>query len=137
MRPQSQERAPENPTEEIVCPSCMHRNAPIVDFCEQCGAPVGAYTTTDPWKSIGAEGFFFRKALSGPMTGVRLIGVWMVLLPFLLIPVLYLAFEGAMSAAVLGVVFGAVVAFFVGRKLYRVTRDYLTRSGEPPAPGPF
>ena len=66
---------------EILCPTCLHANAPRADFCSQCGAPLSMMATIDPIKSTLSEGFGYRQAVNGPPKLVVVIGIWLIFLP--------------------------------------------------------
>jgi len=64
------------PPPAAVCPSCGEANDPGTDFCLRCGAPVGRFTTLDPFKAIFAEGWLFRKTASARIRPIVLVGMW-------------------------------------------------------------
>ena len=61
---------------EVVCPNCSDANEPGADFCLRCGAPVGRFTTLDPFKAIHAGGWVLRKSGSARIRPIVLIGMW-------------------------------------------------------------
>ena len=73
--------------EAALCPSCFHRNPPEIDFCRNCGRPMGIIATCGPLERIFSQGWLYRKAVSEP-TRFILIGMWLVFGP----TVLYLTF---------------------------------------------
>jgi hypothetical protein len=70
--------------ESVLCPKCLLSNEPWVDFCANCGAPLGMMATIDPLKQTLAEGFAYRQAIDGPPSRIIVLGIWMVFLPGLL-----------------------------------------------------
>ena len=72
------------PEELQICLSCLHGNVPGRDLCEECGAPIGKYTTFMPFEKTLAEGVCYRSAVSNPRKPIILIGVWFLFAPGLL-----------------------------------------------------
>jgi len=72
------------PEELQVCLSCLHENSPGRDLCEECGAPIGKYTTFMPFEKTLAEGVCYRSAVSNPRKPIILIGIWFLFAPGLL-----------------------------------------------------
>lgn len=79
-----------DPVEMLVCPSCTARNAPMSDFCQECGCPISPLAAMDPVKRIFAEGFVYRRAATGPITRTVLIGMWLLFGPVFLVGALFL-----------------------------------------------
>jgi len=67
--------------ELIVCHKCLHENEAIRDFCQNCGATIGMFTTISPFKKIHAEGNAYCEASSNPTKLIVVIGIWMLFLP--------------------------------------------------------
>ncbi len=127
MKPENEEL-----TEVALCPSCFHPNPPEIDFCWNCGRPMGIIATYGPLERIYAQGWLYRKAVSEP-TRFILIGIWLIFgstvlsLPFFIIqllphfrefyfPIGSYVFIWSISAAI----------------LYRTTRKYFATKRKPP-----
>ncbi len=67
--------------ELVVCHKCLHENAEFRNFCEKCGAPIGAFTTILPFERIQAEGHAYREASSNPTKPIIVIGIWFLFAP--------------------------------------------------------
>ena len=67
--------------DQIICPACSALNSEGVDFCEKCGGPLTGFATLSPYESIHAQGWFFRRAVSGPVRPIVLIGLWLLFAP--------------------------------------------------------
>ncbi len=115
--------------EIIACLSCLAPNNWSIDFCENCGSPIGMTSTLDPLKTIQAEGFLLRKATSERPKFIVLLGIWLLFLPWL---------GGTSAIAINMMVKGKGVADFIFflisialalvavRVLFLVTHNYLT-----------
>lgn len=64
--------------------SCLHENSELLKFCKECGAPIGAFTTTMPFERIQAEGFAYREASSNPTKPIVLVGMYLIFFPWLI-----------------------------------------------------
>lgn len=62
----------------MVCPNCMTQNSVMTEFCKSCGYPIGQYVTVDPINSILAQGWLYRKAVSGRITVFGFWGMWIL-----------------------------------------------------------
>ncbi len=79
-------------SETIICAACSYENPLGADFCEECGSPVSATANLDPIHLIRSQGLLYRKAALGRPKLIALIGMWILLLPgIVMIPVLVLA----------------------------------------------
>lgn len=118
--------------EAALCPSCLHPNPPEIDFCRNCGRPMGIIATYGPLERIFSQGWLYRKAVSEP-TRFILIGMWLVFgSTFIsLLPLIYLFLadsgENILSAGFLIVHWSISAAI-----LYRITRKYFTTKRKPP-----
>lgn len=106
----------------IVCPGCLHEQEEGPHFCGKCGAPLTAFSTVGPFERIFAQGHAYRRSVSGPTSKIVVIGMWMLILPQLLV---LLAFPSPATIALL-LIFGTLY----GILLYRVTRNYITHKTE-------
>ena len=102
--------------EIIVCPGCLTPQPEGPHFCVKCGAPLTAFSTVGPFERIFAEGHSLRRAVSGPTSKLVVVGMWLLVVPQVL--VLF-----ALRSAV-GLLGGLVVAVYAAL-LFRVTRNYL------------
>ena len=121
------------PVGESVCPNCSDANESAADFCARCGAPVGQFTTLDPFKTIYAEGWLFRKAASGRIRLIVVVGMW-ALLGFPVAATVLLAVyrpAGVPAAKLLSSLGISVIYVLV---LMRVTGNYIRNR---PGPGPW
>ena len=115
--------------ETIVCTSCLHQNDEIRKFCEECGAPIGAFTTTMPFERIQAEGFAYREASSNPSKPIVIFGMYLIFMPWLI---------GAWSMAgysfyyydyLWGAIF-FVLGLFAFLMLLKTTKNYIKNKRE-------
>ena len=77
-------RKPQDPG-TVVCPRCLHVQPEGRHFCAQCGAPLTALSTIGPFERIFAMGHMLRSTVSGPVRPIVLLGMWVLLLPPLLV----------------------------------------------------
>lgn len=61
-----------------VCPACFAPVRPEAPFCDDCGAPSGAFATYDPMQQIYATGWLYRRAISSGISTMALIGMWIL-----------------------------------------------------------
>jgi len=109
---------------EVVCPHCLHQNAPSATFCVQCGAPLGMFANIDPIQQIASEGFTFRSATEGKPPRIILVSIWLIFLPFAVMALLGCL---AMTGSSFGLLSPVLLVISVGI-LYRVTRNHLEKS---------
>ena len=109
-------------TEEniIACPSCLAENKSTVNFCVECGRPLGNFVNYDPINSIRSEGWAFRLASSKP-NAIILIGMWLLCIPTI-ITTLVMVKTGAY-----GMLIGFPLAGIYGLLLIKVTRNYFRK----------
>ena len=121
------------PAGDVVCVSCSDANEAAADFCGRCGAPVGRFTTLDPYKTIYAEGWLFRKAASSRIRPIVLVGMWALLGFPVAVTILVVVYrpDGVASFRFLSSLGISVLYLLV---LTRVTRNFIrNRRG----PGPW
>jgi hypothetical protein len=145
---------PDAPEETMICTCCHHHNLPWVQFCGQCGAPIGVITTFLPYERILAEGFVFREAAHGKHTRlITVLGIWALFAPPIVgvVEILggtfaglnktvryfswswpdWMAFAGELAVGVFIVCIG-------GALIYKVTANYIAgrkkNPGDKPAP---
>ncbi|MBP7088597.1 MAG: hypothetical protein KBB01_04785 [Candidatus Omnitrophica bacterium] len=104
-----------------LCPACLTKIEPNVDFCKKCGRPLGNWVTYDPINRIHSVGWLYRRLASGPVPLIALIGVWLIFGPTLLIGIAYMK-----SGESFGIIIGVLLILVSGIILYRVTRNYLS-----------
>ncbi len=116
-------------TGTAVCPKCMNELAPSVDFCPNCRAPVTSFANTGYLESALAQGWGMGEAIVTKSPSlVHLIGLWLLLLPFLVFPLIVLFVargDGWTWEGVIGRVVTAVILCFVVWCLQRATRNYV------------
>jgi len=117
----------------MVCPNCSDANEAGTDFCAQCGAPVGRFTTLDPCKTIYAEGWLFRKAASARIRPIVLVGMWALLGVPLSATVLMVVYRPA-GVSTLRILTSMGVGLIYLLVLARVTRNFIRNR---PGPGPW
>ncbi|MCK4248618.1 MAG: hypothetical protein KAV18_04710 [Candidatus Omnitrophica bacterium] len=108
--------------EIAICPECMYENLPSVDFCKKCGRPMGLITTIDPLRRIHAQGWLYRKIVSGPVKPIAFWGMWMIFGPGLLMPIFFLFPRGRFD---LGIACFFIPSALSAMILYRVTKNYI------------
>ncbi|MBI3119938.1 MAG: zinc ribbon domain-containing protein [Candidatus Hydrogenedentes bacterium] len=104
------ENPPQDEEAVELCSSCASLNRPGVDFCQHCGAPIGATSNLDPIKRTRTPGFMLGRLIHGEATrfgqtvavlllGLLLFGVIVDLLspfgsnnPLIALGVLYVVF---------------------------------------------
>ncbi len=68
--------------EAMICTSCAAPNDPRADFCNKCGAPIGALTMYDPLKHIHGFGWAVSQAgRSRKPRFIVLLGIWLIFGP--------------------------------------------------------
>jgi hypothetical protein len=119
-------------SDRMLCPNCL-ADATDLDFCNQCGCPVGETTNLDPIKSIQSRGFLYRAGAQSAANPVVLVGIWLVLLPFVFSPLGFALIYGPSVVALFVLsLFIAGVAVLI---LARATRMYFRGSASLPASG--
>ncbi len=58
------------------CPNCLTVNDNTVDFCSECGHPIGSMVNLDPVGQIKSQGHLFREATNKPRSLFIIIGLW-------------------------------------------------------------
>jgi|GEM_PF-5853498 len=76
--------------DQAVCPNCLTPVVGRAQFCAKCNMPVGAFATLDPIKSIYAQGWGYRRAISSPPSTIVLMGMWLIFAPCTLYTVVQL-----------------------------------------------
>ena len=81
---------------------------------------MGLITTIDPLRRIHAQGWAYRKVVSGPVKPIVFWGMWVIFGPTMLMPIFFLhaPFSLGMAGSFITFVFSAVI-------LCRVTRNYM------------
>ena len=73
-----------NDDESQICPSCLTKNETKIDFCSNCGRPLGDYVTYDPIKRNWTQGWMYRRLVSRPSSPIVFYGMWLFFgLPFI------------------------------------------------------
>lgn len=111
-------------TDLIVCASCLHENDEGIQFCRNCGAPIGDYTTTMPIERIQAQGFAYRQATSSPGKPIVLGGMY-VIFGSMLIGTTALAVHATIHHSISGVVLGLLLGAIPSKILMKTTRKYI------------
>lgn len=118
--------------ETVLCPACLKENDNGSVFCRRCNAALGLTDNFDPLQRISHEGAVYSKAVEGKPKMVVLIGVWLLFFPVLVfsaITAVSLAFAGeAGSLSFLLFWVLIIVSFFSLTMLFKVTRNYFSRS---------
>ncbi len=120
-----------------ICPCCLEIvESDEVLFCPKCGAPIDPVASMLPFEQILAEGYVWRRAGDSPRSWVVLVGIWLLMLPGVLLGLVILFgersawtgnLEGAgWSETVFLLIYGAVSALLV----VKVTRNFLKRAGK-------
>jgi hypothetical protein len=125
----------QEPAEVMRCPTCMEANYPDAHFCRKCGMPLSAMAGMDPLKQIYAEGWIFRRAVSGRPSVIVLLGMWLIFGPALVLTVVAAGpvLSGGRSASdILSLLLTAGFAILYGAILLRVTLRYAHRRRQPP-----
>ena len=110
-----------------VCTSCLADNDPSTAFCCQCGNPIGDTSSLDPLKRIWAQGWVYRRAVASPYRLRVVIGMWLVFLPYAILPLVFLSrrHSWSLADAVLTMPLG-IIALAV---LAKVTINYVRHRG--------
>lgn len=124
---------------DSICVSCGTPNGPDRHFCLACDAPLTSHAVNDPFATIFAEGWVYRRAQNAPRSMIVVVGIWMLWLPTLLGSILGLVlftyfliagdhrgghFELTIPFLSVGPVL-AVVAWISITILRRTTKEYL------------
>jgi hypothetical protein len=138
MEEREQEPDARDGPELPLCPGCMAENHPAADFCVECGHPLSVMATTDPFRSVFSQGYWYRTAASGRIKPIVFWTTWFLLIPtggFLLSSVLEsffdLGYDPPVRLCILRLLLcgGLLVAYIV--LLYRMTANYRAyRRGE-------
>ena len=99
--------------EKPLCPHCFTEYEDGVDFCKECGCPLGGTVGYDPIKRILSQGW----AVSGPSSKVILVAMWLIF--GAQIPILLLGLPSGNSWPLISV---GIIYIII---LYRVTKNYL------------
>lgn len=101
--------------EKPLCPHCFAEYEEGVDFCNECGCPLGATVGIDPIKRILSQGWVYRRAVSGPISKSILLAMWLIFGT----PLFFLFFKEFWGNwPVMG---SAIISIII---LYRVTKNY-------------
>jgi hypothetical protein len=65
-----------------LCPHCLHPIDPLAHLCPNCFGPVSAHAAIDPIKRIYTMGWGYRNAVFGKPRLVTIVGMWLILAPF-------------------------------------------------------
>ena len=116
--------------ETTACISCFTPNQPNAAFCEKCGLPLDVSGSLDPMRTIQAEGFLLRKAVTLQHPNfIVLLGIWILFLPWLLVSLLIAVSSIANGKGFADFIFfwsAVALALFAIVMLFRVTKNYLT-----------
>ena len=112
----------------ILCPNCAFSNAPDVDFCARCRAPLSTMATIDPLRSTLAEGFVYRRAVEGTSKPIVLVGIWLIFLPAMGLAVIQTINDGNRTPFQIG--WAVAVSTLGGAILYRSTASFLRKRRE-------
>jgi len=106
-------------------------------MCEHCGAPLTPYAHSDPVMGIMARGFAAHKATTNPQKPIVVIGIWLWMLPLLVLGLSMARFgmgivvqglserDGWGVLGVLAISAGAGIAWIAGAILVKTTFRYL------------
>lgn len=72
----------------ILCNNCRHRNETTQEICEECGSPIGAWTSPSQLSGV-LSGNFHHQAVATPRKFVIVLGVWLLFLPSALVCCFY------------------------------------------------
>ena len=76
MAEESAGEATDREAKRMVCPDCFHENYPDADFCGKCVRPITAYSMIGPLERVYALGWTYRRAASGRIPLIGLVGMW-------------------------------------------------------------
>lgn len=99
-----------------LCPHCARPVTGGGHFCNHCGCPVWATATSLPYERILAQGFMLRTGSRRPRSAIVLVGLWMLMGPFLVLSLL----TGAGSLYALAAGFGRLTVERLGGALWGV-----------------
>ena len=111
-----------------LCPNCLAEITERTDSCPRCSTPVGAFSTLDPMKQIQSTGWLFRRAIDKGVSGVALLGLWVILgPPIFLLAIVFIygggrRIDGVFGLARLGI--GILISVLYAAILFRVTKSY-------------
>src|SRR5574342_763685 len=126
-------RAMPEPAYDVICPNCSDANDARDDFCRRCGAPVGRFTTLDPFKAIYAEGWLFRKSATARIRPIVLVGMW-ALFGAPVAGMLIFAVAQPVRTHAITWLYGLGVCLLYLLVLARVTANFVRNR---PGPGPY
>lgn len=121
------------PREPVVCPACSATHEDGIDFCARCGAPVGRFTTLDPYKVFFATGWILRRSATARIRLIVLLGMWVLLGIPVAAMVAYAIVRPEGSHALRLLEYG-LVSLIYAAILIRVTRNYINNR---PKSGPY
>lgn len=105
-----------SPCEDIlICPNCFSEHDTPVDFCKECGRPLGNFVNYDPIKRIWSQGWMYRKSLSEPSSPIIFYGIWILFGTSIILNIAFLP-----MMPVFAIPFIIVLAF----ALYKITKNY-------------
>ena len=108
-------------TDTRICPACFAPNSETVDFCCQCGRPIGDFTNYNPVNRIWSQGWMWRRLVSGPIPPFVFYSIWIFFLVNLLC-LLPLLLAGA--ADDLATLLISMSLLLNGILVYRITKNY-------------
>lgn len=78
---------PSPPRDDLdsICLTCGEPNGPDRHFCSECGAPLTSHAVNDPFATIRAEGWVYRKAQNSPRSLIVVVGIWMIWGPIVIV----------------------------------------------------
>lgn len=108
--------------EKQLCISCTEPNEVDAHFCKRCGAPLSPFAMINPFESLFAEGYIYRRAAEEPRRLITVLGIWVLfgvpgLTCLVLMPFGNLDLSG-------NVMLGSM-PFFSLAMIWRTTRNYL------------
>jgi len=68
-----------------ICPHCARPITPDCHFCPHCDGPISAHASTDPYGQIFSTGRALGRATTRPNSFYVVFGVWLLLLPQVLL----------------------------------------------------
>jgi len=107
----------------ILCNNCRHRNEAAQEICEECGSPIGAWTSPSQLSGV-LTGNFHHQAVATPRKFVIVLGVWLLFLPAALVAIWQSIVFLSQQSFIMALMF-ACLAIWPIAVLRRTTKNYI------------
>ncbi len=107
----------------ILCNNCRHRNEVAREICEECGSPIGSWTSPSQIDGV-LSGNFHHQAVATPRKFVIVLGVWLVFLPSVLVALWLTIVFLSQQSFIMAFMFACIAVWPIA-VLRRTTKNYI------------